>query len=191
MEKAFVFFFVFSSIFFSGCAGLNVGNSLFSSEWQANEVGSVCLNGSVETIFSPGVGEDYVSLVDGARESIEVQLFQFSYSPLVDALVEAKARGVRVRVILEPRLGSPNSNLKTMELLRAGGVDARWARLDFDKTHSKFAVVDGKKVVVGSNNWSYHAMELNREAAVIIVDERVAREFLEIFEEDWRVAGSD
>ncbi len=178
---------VVSLLFFSGCASVKseVANILAPGQKEKQAGEAVCLNGSVQPVFSPGASKEFLSFIESANESIEVELFEFSYTPLMNELIKAKERGVRVRVILEPRLNAPNYNLKAMETLRKGGVEARWATLEFSRTHSKFAVVDGKKVVVGSHNWSFHAMEKNREAAAIIEDERVAGEFEEVFEEDW------
>jgi phosphatidylserine/phosphatidylglycerophosphate/cardiolipin synthase-like enzyme len=51
--------------------------------------------------------------------------------------------------------------------------------------HSKFALYDRKNLVVGSTNWSFHAMFLNREASVVVDDSGVSRAFSEIFEGDW------
>jgi phosphatidylserine/phosphatidylglycerophosphate/cardiolipin synthase-like enzyme len=45
--------------------------------------------------------------------------------------------------------------------------------------HCKLIIIDGKTVIVGSTNWSYYAIDKNREASVVIRDERIAR----IFEE--------
>lgn len=141
----------------------------------------------VDAVFSPGAEAEIVALIESANESIEVELFQFSYEPLMDALADARERGVRVRVILEPRLDG-DDNLKAMRRLKGSGVDARWASLSFSRTHSKTAVVDGRRVLVGSPNWSYSAMFRNRESAVIIESSEVAGEFERVFEEDWGMA---
>jgi len=50
--------------------------------------------------------------------------------------------------------------------------------------HSKFTIRDGKEVLVGSHNFSYSALNKNREASVIISGNAV-QEFMDIFEEDW------
>ncbi|MEW6329019.1 MAG: phospholipase D-like domain-containing protein [Candidatus Micrarchaeota archaeon] len=147
-------------------------------------------SGSVEPVFSPNSEDEMIDFLRSARESIDVEVYIFTNQKLADELIAARERGVVVRVILEPRVDSPNPNLQTMQRLRDEGIDARWASLGFSLTHSKFAVVDGKKVLVGSINWSRSALSTNREAAVIIEDEEVAREFAKIFEEDWKNAGA-
>jgi phosphatidylserine/phosphatidylglycerophosphate/cardiolipin synthase-like enzyme len=142
---------------------------------------------SVEVLISPGIEDELLSLLESANESIAVELYQFSHQPLRDALVEARGRGVQVRVILEPRL-SGDDNVETAEFLASRGVAVRWASLSFANTHSKFAVVDEKVAEIGSPNWSYSAMFRNREAAVIVEGE-AAVEIARVFEKDWE-AGS-
>lgn len=150
------------------------------------DAGSACAE-SVETLFSPGAEAEIAGLIESANETIDVEMYQFSYAPFADELADAKARGVRVRVILEPRLDG-DDNLQTMAKLKGDGVDARWATLEFSRTHSKTMVVDGKIVLVGSPNWSYSAMFRNRESAVVVEGSEVAGEFERVFESDWRDA---
>ncbi|OIO23082.1 hypothetical protein AUJ65_04495 [Candidatus Micrarchaeota archaeon CG1_02_51_15] len=120
-----------------------------------------------------------------ARNSIDVQMYVFTSSELKDALVQAARRGVCVRLILEPRI---DSNAATAAFLVANGVQVRWASREFANTHSKLALIDGKTVLVGSINWSWHALYANREAALLVENPRLAQEFGSVFEEDWAIA---
>ncbi|MFH1107327.1 MAG: phospholipase D-like domain-containing protein [Candidatus Micrarchaeota archaeon] len=151
---------------------------LFSQPQAAACVGSV----AVQPVFSPGADAVLLPLLDSAEASIHVELYQFSYPQLRAALVSAAARGVEVRVILDPTV---DSNLDTAEYLKSRGVHVRWSSRDFTRTHSKTAVVDGRRVVVGSINWSGAAMRENREAGVIVDDYAVAAEFERVFSADW------
>ncbi len=144
-----------------------------------------CTTGSVQPVFSPGADGEVVGEISRATNSIDIELYQFSFADARAALVDAVARGVKVRLILEPRV---DSNYGTAEFLSSRGVDVRWANKNYSNTHSKFAVFDSKKVLVGSINWSMHAMKLNREAAVIVEDAGIARDFSEVFEADWNAA---
>lgn len=142
----------------------------------------------VEPLFSPGAEQAIVRLIESANRTIEVEMYQFSNMGLADALVAAKGRGVLVRIILEPRLDG-DDNLEMMDYLRGNGVDARWGTLEFSRTHTKVMIVDGKIVLVGSQNWSYSAMRRNREAAVVVKCRETASEFGNTFEADWEKAG--
>ena len=139
---------------------------------------------SVQALISPGIGGEVLRLVSSANSTIEAELYQFSFTPLMDELVRAHGRGVSVRVILEPRL-SGDDNLDAAAFLVRHGVPVRWASLSFSNTHSKLAIIDGESALVGSPNWSYSAMFKNRETAAIISGKNAIREFRETFEEDW------
>lgn len=140
----------------------------------------------VEAVFSPSGSEPaLLRLIDSAQSSLDVMLYQFSYTPLQDALINAQKRGVLVRIIMDSKI---DSNLYTAEKLALGGVLVRWASRDFASTHAKFLVADGRSVFVGSTNWSRHAMVLNREAAVVIRNEQIAASFQSVFESDWSLA---
>jgi phosphatidylserine/phosphatidylglycerophosphate/cardiolipin synthase-like enzyme len=49
-------------------------------------------------------------------------------------------------------------------------------------------VVDGARVLIGSHNWSSLGVTLNRDASLIVHDERVARYYRKVFEIDWNRA---
>lgn len=138
---------------------------------------------SVSPIFSPPAEEELLKFVESAKESIEIQLFEFSNQALKEALAKAVEKGVLVRVILDPKV---DLNLKTAEFLEQKGIQVRWSSPEFVYTHSKTAVVDKKKVLVGSINWSRNAVSRNRESAVIIESPETAKEFLKVFERDWQ-----
>ncbi|MFH1447639.1 MAG: phospholipase D-like domain-containing protein [Candidatus Micrarchaeota archaeon] len=163
--------------------GVLFGFLAFSSMHVEEKSG--CINGEIEYIFSPDAEDDIIGVIRSAGETIDLEMYLFNYEPLADELIRARERGVRVRVILEPRLFGDNPNLEMMEYLRAGGLEVRWASLEYKLTHTKAMIVDGKRVLVGSTNWSYSALKKNREYSVLIDDGGVAREFTENFELDW------
>ncbi len=141
---------------------------------------------SVQPVFSPGQSEPaLLQLIGSAQHSLDVMLYQFSYTPLQDALKAAQSRGVAVRLIMDPKI---ESNLYTAENLARFGIQVRWADRAYASTHAKFLIADGESVFVGSTNWSRHAMHLNREAAVVIHNPKIAQPFQSIFESDWSLA---
>ncbi len=136
----------------------------------------------ITPLFSPGSQEEITQYLGSAETSIDVMLYQFSNPALQEALAEARARGVRVRVLLEPRV---DSNYAMASLLAEQGIWVKWASKEYTNTHAKTAVIDGRKVLVGSTNWSVQAMRSNREASVLVDSVEVAVEFEKVFEEDW------
>ncbi|MEW6723022.1 MAG: phospholipase D family protein [Candidatus Micrarchaeota archaeon] len=140
-----------------------------------------------EAVFSPEDGREIIDFIDSARETLEIEVYTMSSRDVVDALGRARARGVDVRIILERNvLGGENAEI--YRELSAKGFAVRYASKAFKLTHSKFIIVDGNEVLVGSHNLSNSALFSNREASVIVRDAAIVGEFSEIFEGDWELA---
>ena len=95
---------------------------------------------------------------------------------LTDGLMEAHKRGVGVEVVLE---SAPwhDMNERVYNLLTEEGIEVRFDMPD-KVLHSKVIVIDGKKTIVGSHNWSYYGLRLNHEATVMIESEEIAHAIL-------------
>ena len=146
------------------------------------------LSPDVQPVFSPDDGQEVIDFIDAARNSIDIEIYVFSSRDVVDALQRAKDRGVDVRIIIEEDvMGGENGEI--FRELSSKGFRIRYASHFYKLTHSKFVIVDGKAVLVGSHNLSNSALFKNREASVIIRnDDAVARGFAEAFETDWGLA---
>ncbi len=138
-----------------------------------------------------------------ARETLDVQLFYLRWmwgawgNPLVAELMEAAARGVTVRILLD---GQPYNvegkedndeaagRLNRMAVERSLPLEARIFPGDPDgivKLHNKGLLVDGEQVWVSSMNWNLAGAFANREAALLVDSHEVAAVFQHAFEEDW------
>jgi phosphatidylserine/phosphatidylglycerophosphate/cardiolipin synthase-like enzyme len=58
----------------------------------------------------------------------------------------------------------------------------------FVHCHNKMVLVDGKGILVGSQNWSNSAVTTNREASLWLEHSGICRYFSRIFESDWKTA---
>ena len=128
-----------------------------------------------------------------ASETVDVLLssLDLEENPLVDELVRARERGVRVRVLLDQSDWEEDITIRNrpaVDALQAAGIDAR-----FDDpavtTHAKLVIVDRVSVVVGSTNWNRYALFEHRQAGVRIDDERVGEAFAAFFERQWIASG--
>lgn len=87
---------------------------------------------------------------------------------LVDDLVAAQKRGVKVNVILDNNEGMDDpDNDVTAGYLMARGVSVFRDSLS-TQTHAKLVVVDDNIAVVGSTNWTRPALEDGNEASVML-----------------------
>ena len=153
----------------------------------------------------PVVDRDYypevVSVISDAERSIHLLMFEIFYYPaypgskvndLVDELAEAHSRGVDVKVCLEggeDYLGEDflEKQLHACERLQAHGVQIKGDSRGIT-THAKLLIADERTIVIGSTNWSYHAVEKNAEANVLIESPSLASDFEKYFQSVWESA---
>jgi HKD family nuclease len=124
----------------------------------------------------------YVSLQNTTGDSQVLQL--------VNDLIDAHNRGIKVKVILDrtmnfrdddedvESIGSADTKNKiAYEYFKNNGIEVYYD----DKqvyTHAKCIVIDDKIVIMGSTNWSTSALTTNNEISVVIESEEYAKEVL-------------
>ncbi len=130
-----------------------------------------------------------IRAIDGAQREIVICTYLFranghpgSYPDrVIERLLRAAGRGVRVEVILErsedPIDAVNRDNEATRLRLERGGVRTK---MDSPRrtTHAKLAVVDRRYTFVGSHNLTHSALKYNREFSILIDSPAVAEEAL-------------
>jgi phosphatidylserine/phosphatidylglycerophosphate/cardiolipin synthase-like enzyme len=128
-----------------------------------------------------------VSLIDSARQSIDLDLYVLTDATIVNALERAHARGVAIRVLLDP---SQRPSDQPAAELSAAGIDVRLYRSSGELLHAKVLVTDSHNVLFGSANWSLGGFERNHEIDVAIPSNTaVAAAFLSQMNSDWNASG--
>ncbi|TBR22156.1 DUF1669 domain-containing protein [bacterium] len=127
-----------------------------------------------------------IKAIDSSKESIEVALYEFNLDDILQALRRAKARGVKVRAIIDYNKAFPKGrytdgeererNEQISALLKEFETKIlRGTRMP-GIMHNKFAVFDGKFVEWGSYNWSFTA-ENHHFEHVQFSDEKARADF--------------
>ena len=128
--------------------------------------------GTVEVLFSPhdDIEAAILRVLRGARRSIHVQAYLLTSRSLAAALIEAKARGVRVEVLADREQTARAENSRIPQLAEAGipvALEVRYAA-----AHNKIILVDateaGGAVITGSYNFTWSARTRNAENVVIL-----------------------
>ena len=124
--------------------------------------------------------------IDRARSSIDLYVYLLPADEVLTALSDAHARGVTIRVVLEPDpFGGGNSNQDAYDRLDAAGIDVRWSSDRFQFSHIKTFVVDHQVAVIMTLNLSWSALTRNREFAVISTVPGDVQELSRLFDADW------
>ncbi len=124
--------------------------------------------------------------IRGAKKSIRVKMFLFSHPELLDAVIEAKQRGVFVRVMLNPtRRSGKSENEAALITLKAAGLDVIDSNPDFEVTHEKSMVIDDEVAYIKSFNWDLKNLTQTRDYAIVTTQASEVAEVVRCFEADW------
>lgn len=157
---------------FAVLAGLTFLPALPAAAFDPRPSGVQAAQGTVEALFSPhdDIEAAILRVLRGARRSIHVQAYLFTSRALAAALIEAKARGVRVEVLADGEQTARAENSRIPQLLEAGIAVALEVR--YAAAHNKIILVDaaeaGGAVVTGSYNFTYSARLRNAENVVVL-----------------------
>ncbi|MBR1030332.1 trypsin-like peptidase domain-containing protein [Bradyrhizobium liaoningense] len=101
---------------------------------------------------------------------------------LVKALIKKSREIDIVRIILRSDHGTW---IPCAEDLKKRGLNLNKCLRHLPSTHTKGMIVDGKRCMVGSHNWSGNGVTLNRDASLLFDDSDVAQYYRQAFELDW------
>lgn len=136
-------------------------------------------SGEINICFTPpsGCGELISREISKAKSSLFVQAYSFTSRKIIAAIIEAKSRGIEVNILLDKsNLTDQYSKLPLIQ-----GVSGINIRIDKAPgiAHNKVMIIDKKKVITGSFNFSNDADKRNAENVLLINNQQVAQHFLD------------
>ncbi len=155
---------------------------------------------TITPVLSPDNYMDEVSkLLSSAKKSIliEQQYIRSGQDKVVELLDSIPQGGnLDIRIILGKIFGAKDvakeeENLKTLKEKYGLKISTNIRYVDTSRLvhcHNKLIIVDGKRLLLSSQNWSNFAVSQNREAGLILEYPQMAKYFSEIFETDWETA---
>jgi phosphatidylserine/phosphatidylglycerophosphate/cardiolipin synthase-like enzyme len=141
-----------------------------------------------DLVWCPGPGRDRICrFIDEARHKLFVQNERFQDTVIVERLVRAARRGVKVHVMARP----PHT-LKREKLVEGVGglrimadVGIKIHKLKHLKLHGKMLLADGVGAIVGSINFAAGSLDGRRELAIEVRDATVVDRLHKIAAHDW------
>ena len=128
-----------------------------------------------------------LAAINGAKKSLRVKMFIFSDPLLLGAVIAAKCRGVKVRIMLNPsRRSGKAENEESRKTLIAAGVNVIDSNPAFGMTHEKSMVVDDTQAFVKSLNWETKNLTETRDYAIVTSHKHEVNEVIDCFEADWK-----
>ena len=137
----------------------------------------------VEVAFDQDCEKLLLDEVATARSELLVAAYLITRDNIVDALVRAAQRGVKVRLKYDAGEESGDKMKAAIKKMDAKGVACEGIQLAaWTIMHHKFIVVDRKRVLTGSYNFTSSASRRNYENLVLIDSPRVAQAYAKEFE---------
>jgi cardiolipin synthase A/B len=128
--------------------------------------------------------------IDEAKHSLWVQNERYQDPVIIERLVRAKRRGVKVHV-----LARPPHKLKQQKLVEAVGgmrimddVGIKVHKLKGLKLHAKLLFADGERAIIGSINLAPGSFDSRRELAIEARDQEVMDRLHTVVHRDWETS---
>jgi phosphatidylserine/phosphatidylglycerophosphate/cardiolipin synthase-like enzyme len=129
--------------------------------------------------------------IAAARDTVDLMVYLLSDSQIIEALEQAAARGVAVRVILEEHpFGGGGGQPEIFARLERAGVAVRWGDPVFRFTHIKTFIIDDEVALIMNLNLTNSAFTSNRELAVLTTRPEDVAQTAAIFDADWDRSGA-
>lgn len=128
----------------------------------------------IETYYAPEdlPADRLIALYGHARRYIYVAVYTMTFPPIVKALIDAKKRGVDVRVITDRGQGNDLKQQRALETLHLAGIPIRVNQHD-GLMHLKQVVIDDEINTTGSMNQTTSGHRYNDERLDVIADRSV------------------
>lgn len=139
-------------------------------------------------IWCPDNGRQRIAdFIDRAEHTLYLQNERYQDAVIIEHLVRAVGRGVKVHI-----LAKPLHTLKGSKLIEAVGglrilqdVGAKVHRTHHVKLHAKMMLADGKRAIVGSINLAPGSFDSRRELAIETDNAHVVERLEKVARADW------
>ncbi|HNC52985.1 MAG TPA: phospholipase D-like domain-containing protein [Accumulibacter sp.] len=125
--------------------------------------------------------------IDAAEESLLLQNERYQDEVIIERLVRATRRGVKLHVLARPmhflKAGKLVEGVEGLRILEDLG--AKVHRLKGLKLHAKMMLADGKRAIIGSINLAPGSFDSRRELAIEVHDEAVVTRLQQVADHDW------
>ena len=134
-------------------------------------------------------GRDRIAeFIDRAKHTLFVQNERYQDAVIIERLVRAARRGVKIHVMARP----PHTLKKEKLVEGVGGirilddVGVKVHKLKHLKLHAKMLLADEKRAIVGSINFSPGSFDSRRELAIEVDDKHVVKRLHKVARYDWK-----
>ncbi len=123
--------------------------------------------------------------IDHAHFRIDAAIYSFTHKKIARRLAAAARRGVKIRIVFDKESNIRNrksqigylAKYRNIQTMLIAGKPYRRDENDRALMHMKVMVIDNRRVVMGSANWTYSAFGKNYEYLCFTDDYALAKKF--------------
>ena len=186
----------FDVMFYMTGDTVNDAQSVFEKDWEISggkpmDVENAGQNPDARVLGNEPLKSDITkelrSNIENAKESIDMSLYWLTDKTTLESLVEAKNRGVNVRVLMS---NSPH-NEYAHNFLKKNGIDSQvFTPPKTDKMrshfHQKMSIFDDETIIMGSCDITPQGLYLNREVNVAVKSRELSAYMKGEYKKDWK-----
>jgi len=128
-------------------------------------------NEECETLILEALGE--------AKRSIYIAAYAFTRTKIAGALVQARRRGIDVRIKMDSRQAEYPLAQRRVDFLQRNGIPVTLIQMEGDHAamHNKFMVIDEQRVITGSFNYTTTAVLASWENVLQVDSPEIASRY--------------
>jgi cardiolipin synthase len=157
----------------------------FEADWHRLDFAA---GQTAHLIWCRGNGRERIAhFINQAKHSLWLQNERYQDQMIIECLVRAKERGVKIHIMARPA-----HTLKADKLIEGVGglrilrdVGAKIRKLKGLKLHAKMLLADGERAIIGSINLAPGSFDSRRELAIEVDDKHIVDRLHETVRSDW------
>ncbi|MCC3378511.1 phospholipase D family protein [Paenibacillus sp. UY79] len=124
-------------------------------------------------------------VIEDSQKTLDIAIFSITEKSIVSAILNAKQRGVDVRIITDEDQSEGKGQKAALEKFKNAGIPIK---VDHHSgyMHLKVTIADQEVVTTGSFNYSASAVRRNDEVLVVIPDREMAKQWTRVFDSMWK-----
>lgn len=147
---------------------------------RAQQTQAISSATSLHACFTPN--EKCLPLIlkelDSAQKSIYIQCYAFTSKPIAKLLLKKVKQGVRIKILADK--SNLQSKFSQIPYLAHAGIPVLYEK-GVRIAHNKVIIIDEKRILTGSYNFSNAAEHFNSENILLIKDKATAQKYVRNF----------
>lgn len=189
MNKKYAFKLFISAIAVSSLL-LSCGSSKTTnakSQAATNESAQTQDNSQIETYFTRKDGnldKILIKEMNTAQKNLNVAIYSLTKEDIANAIIDAKKRGVDVKVITDKEESQSKSQKPILDKLKQDGIPIK-INSHPGLMHLKLSIIDDKTACGGSYNYTSNATKENDENLIVMRDSNIVNDYVTEFNSMW------